>query len=329
MAHPAAEAAPVPSTMADKAADFENYLFEGDDEQEEESDADEIDEGDDLDDEFAEDEVDEESDEQESPAIDAPVSLNAEEKAVFAQLPAEAQQAWAASETRRNTQVQEATTRAANAQREAEARAAAADAEAKRQYAEQLDRFVKAYEPQMPDPRLAQQNPQAYIAQEAEYRAYKAQYDELIQQVKAVKSEAENEAYQAFVQQRDRELMSIPEIANPETREQYLNTVFDVAKELGYDPSEIAQGLQLRDVKALSKVVELKAKADKYDQAMAKRMQKVRAAKNKNLRPNAAPHAQARGASADKAWQQVKKSGGNKAAQADAFASYLEASGHL
>jgi hypothetical protein len=331
MAHPATEAAPVPTSMAEKAAALEDFLFnEGDEPEEEEQDETEADEFD-LDeeaDENAEEEADE-ADEQEAPAIDPPVSLNAEEKAVFAQLPPEAQQAWAASETRRNGQVQEATTRAANAQREAEARAAAADADAKRQYAVQLDQFVAAFEPIAPDPALARQNPQAYIAQEAEYRAMKAQHDDLVQRVKVVQQEADTEAYQAFVQQRDRDLMSIPEIANPETRAEFLDRVMGVATELGYDPGELAQGMQLRDIQALSKVAELKAKADKYDQAMAKRMQKVRSAKNKNLRPNAAPHAQARGEGSDKAWQRVKQTVGNKTANADAFADYLTKSGHL
>jgi len=64
-------------------------------------------------------------------AIAAPVSLNADEKARFAQLPEDAQRFVTELETRRNEQVQQVTTKASNAQREAEARAAAADANAK------------------------------------------------------------------------------------------------------------------------------------------------------------------------------------------------------
>ena len=209
MAHPATEAASSPVSVEEKAADFENFLFGEDDEQEEVEEP-EVDEAEEPELDEEEEQQEGEDDKPEAPAIEAPVSLNAEEKEVFAQLPTEAQQAWAASETRRNTQVQEATTKASNAQREAESRAAAADAQARRQYATQLDQFVSNFAPQAPDPSLAQQNPQAYIAQEAQYRAQKAQHDDLVQQVRAFGQEADQEAHQTFVQQRDRELMQIP-----------------------------------------------------------------------------------------------------------------------
>lgn len=328
MAHPEMEApnAPAPVSVDEKAADFENFLFGDEEEGEEdiETEAEEVDELDDLEEEDQEDEADE----PEVPAIEAPVSLNAEEKEVFAQLPPEAQQAWAASETRRNTQVQEATTKASNAQREAESRAAAADAQARRQYADQLDKFVAQYEPQAPNPQLAQQNPQAYIAQEAQYRAMKAQHDEIVQQVKAFGQEADQEAQQAFVQQRDRELMQIPEIANPETRDGFIKRAMSVAEELGYDLGELSQGMNARDLKALAYVADLKDKASKYDKAMSRQMQKVRSAKGKSLRPNAAPQGKSRAASADQSWKRVK-SAGSKAQQESAMAEWLEASGHL
>lgn len=328
MAHLETEAAeaPAPRSVDDMAADFEQFVDDDDEElpeDEPEGDEDGAEEGEDLELE------DDEDDEQEAPAIDAPVSLNAEEKAVFSQLPAEAQQAWAASETRRNQQVQEATTKASNAQREAEARAAAADAQAKREYATQLDQFVSHFAPQPPDPRLAEQNPQAYIAQEAQFRAQKAQHDELVQQVRELNQEADTEAQKAFVEQRDRELMAIPEIANPETRDAYISRAMEVATLLGYDPGQLAQGMQASDIKALATVADLKEKADKYDKAMSRQMQKVRSAKGKNLRPNAAPQGKSRAAQTDQAWQRVKKAGGNKAAREDAFAAYLDASGHL
>lgn len=327
MAHPEMEAADTsaPVSVEEKAAEFEQFL---DDDFEDEESPDEPDESDELEDEDVEEEQEDEDDEPQA-AIEAPVSLNAEEKEVFAQLPPEAQQAWAASETRRNSQVQEATTKASNAQREADARAAAADAEAKRSYASQLDQFISAFEPQMPDSRLAEQNPQAYIAQEAQYRAMKAQHDELVQQVKAVKEEADTEAQQAFIQQRDRELMGIPEVANPETRDEYIKRAMTTAEKLGYDPGELAQGMQARDLKALALTAEAFEKAEKYDKAMSKKMQKVRAGKGKTLRPNAAPQGKSRAAKANNAWDRVKASGGNKAAQADAMAEWLEASGHL
>lgn len=330
MAHqPQAEAGDVraPKTVADAAADFENFLFgEGDeedagDETDEELSEGEEAEGDDLDaDELEDDEQDDDADEPDT-AIEPPVSLNAEEKAAFAAASPEAQRAWAAAETRRNLQVQEATTKASNAQREAEARAAAADAEARKVYATQLGEFAKALEPQAPDPRLAQTNPQAYIAAEAQYRALKAQHDEFVQQVSGIELQAEQDADKAFIEARDRELMQIPEVANPETRDGFFKTAFGVAELLGYDTAELAKGMSARDVKALAKVAELKDKADKYDAAMSRKMQRVRAGKPRTNAPQGRPHAKAR-ANQAQSWERVKGAK-SKDAQASAFADYL------
>lgn len=332
MAHPdtGAADAPAPMSASDKAAEFENFLFE--DEQEEGSEP-EAEEGDELDPEALDEGEEEQADEDvepEEPAIDAPVSLNAEEKKVFAQLPPEAQRAWAESENRRNAQVQEATTKASNAQREAEARAAAADAEAKRVYAAQLEQVAAAYEPQAPDPRLAQHDPARYIAEKAQYDALKAQHDDFMQQVRALGHEAETQADAAFIQTRDRELMSHPKIANPETREAFLAGVFQLAESVGFDPAHIAKNATGPEVLAIAAIYErlsaAEEKAAKYDRAISKQMQKVRAAKQRNLRPNAAPQAQSRNAQAGKAWERVKATK-SREEKASAFADYLEASG--
>lgn len=334
MAHPEGEAAsaPAPTSASDKAADFENFLYGDEAEEDEGSEPEAEDEGElepeDLD-EGDEEQADEEGEPGE-PAIDAPVSLNAEEKKVFAQLPPEAQRAWAESENRRNAQVQEATTKASNAQREAEARAAAADAEAKRVYAAQLEQIGKAFEPNPPDPMLAQHDPARYIAEKAQYDALKAQHDDYMQQVRALGNEAETQADAAFVQNRDRELMTHPKIANPETREAFLAGVFGLAESVGFDPSHIARNATGAEVLAIAAIYErlsaAEEKAAKYDRAISKQMQKVRAAKQRNLRPNAAPQAQSRNAQAGKAWERVKATK-SREEKASAFADYLEASG--
>lgn len=332
MAHPAtpeAAPAPAPQSASDKAADFENFLFE--DEQDEDAaieedgelDPESLEEGD-------EEQADEEIEPDDEPAIDAPVSLNAEEKKVFAQLPVEAQRVWAESEGRRNAQVQEATTKASTAQREAEARTAIADAEAKRVYASQLDQVAKAFEPTAPDPRLAQHDPARYIAEKAQYDALKVQHDDFMQQVRAIGDEAETAADAAFIQHRDRELMSHPKIGNAETREEFLKGVFELAESVGFEPSHIAKNATGPEILAIAKLYErlsaAEDKAGKYDKAISKQMQKVRAAKSRNLRPNAAPQAQSRNATANKAWERVKSTN-SREAKADAFADYLEASG--
>lgn len=326
MAHqPQAEAVgvPAPKSVADAAADFENYLFEGDDEQEEELPEGEEAESEGDEPELEADELEEdEGDEADEPAtaIDPPVSLNAAEKAAFAAASKETQQAWAASEIRRNTQVQEATTKASEAQRAAEQRAAIADAEARKVYSVQLREFAKALEPQAPDPRLASHDPGAYIAADAQYRAAKAQHDQFVQQVEAIQLQADTDAEKAFVEARDRELMQIPEIANPETRQGYLDSAFAVAELLGYDKADLASGMSARDVKALAAVAELKAKADKYDAAMSRKMQRVRSGKGRTNKPTGS-HAQAR-ANPAQSWDRVKGAR-SKEQQASAFADFI------
>lgn len=231
-------------------------------------------------------EQDDEADEPET-AITPPVSLNAEEKKAFAQLPTEAQQLLAAVETRRNAQVQEATTKASEAQRTADARAAAADADAKALYAAQMGQVLKAIEPTPPDPR--QYSDQlAYLTDDAQYRAEKAQHDQFAQQVAGMHEEANTEAEQAWTAQRARDLMAIPEVANPETREAFFERVGEVAEALGYNRDILTNRADSADFKAIALAAEWKAKADRFDKASAVRMQKVRAAKGKSLRPNAA-----------------------------------------
>lgn len=233
MAHPSdleADSATATISMADAAsvfADDDDIEIQGEDETPiDDEDFDDEPEGDELEGE-SDDEIDEDDEPEE--AIDAPVSLNKAEKDAFSQLPKEAQQFVTQLESRRASQVQEATTKASEAQRNADARAAAADAEAKRVYATQLDQFIKAFEPQMPDAQMAYNDPQRYVAAKAQYDAQKAQHDQLVQQVRGIGSQAEQEVSHTFYQQRDRELMAIPEVANEETRAAYLDKVLPEA----------------------------------------------------------------------------------------------------
>lgn len=307
------EAAVAPASMSasDKAVAFEEFL---EPEEVEEGDEEEAgaEEGEDLD-------LEEDGEEASEPetAIDVPVSLNAEEKKAFAAASPEAQLAWAASETRRNAQVQEATTKASEAQRTAETRAASADAEAKALYGQQLETFVAAFEPQRPDPR--QYNDQlAYLTDKAQYDDAKAQHDQLVQHARGIQTEADTEAKQAFQAQRDRDLMTIPDIANPATRQEFLDRAWGMVSELGLNMAEVAENASANDIKALAQIAEWKAKAARLDKAVSNKMQKVRAGKGKTLRPVTAPHADARPGN----WQTVKAAKTKEGREA-AFADYM------
>lgn len=259
----------------------------------------------------------------ESP-IDAPVSLNAAEKEAFAQLPKEAQDFVSALEARRNADVTKVTTKAADAQRVAEQQAAQAAIQAKRDFATQLDAFVANFAPQMPNPALAQQDPAAYVAAKAQYDAQIGQFDQLKHQIAAIGQEAEAEDQAAFIEARDKALMQIPEIANPETRQDYLDRVFDpeLVSALGYDRGELAQIADAEDVKRLGTIAEWREKAAKYDQAMSKKMKRVRQGKTRNTKPTPAQQQSSTGAAYQQALQRQKATGGKEGTR-DAFRAAL------
>lgn len=282
-----AEAVDVPVTDVDSAATRLSALFADEtndtpvDEEEEEEGSEQSE--DDLD--LTEDD---ESGEPETVITDAPVSLNAEEKARYAQLPKEAQQFVAELETRRNADVQQVTTKAKEAQRAADARAAQADAQAKAEYATQLKQFADALAPQRPDPALAASDPMQFIAQNAQYEAAKAQHDQFVQQVQAVESEAQDGIKQTFIAERDRRLMAIPEVQNEQTRDAFFGKVFEVAEALGFDRSNVASKATAEEITMLKQLGEWKEKASKYDTAMSRQMQRVRQGKPKTIRPGTA-----------------------------------------
>ena len=313
-----------PMSASEKAADFEKFLDLDEDEEAPDEGEDGAEEGDDLelDDEA---EQDDEDDEPET-AIDAPASLNAEEKKAFAAASPEAQQAWAASETRRNTQVQEATTKAAERERTAGMAMQQAEAHAEQKRAAQLKAFIEPYRPIMPHPQLAQTDPASYIAEKAQYDYDAAQFAEHEQHIESIQREASFAAAQIDEHQRVADLMTVGKLADPVTRDEYVKASMELVAELGLDPAAFEQVAGSEDFKALEKIAEMKAKADKYDKAMARTMSKVRSGKGRNLRPSAAPHDKSR--SASQSWQKVTGAK-NKTAQADAMADWLESSGHL
>lgn len=219
-----------------------------------------------------EDEEGEQEEVEPEEAIDVPVSLTADEKEVFAQLPPEAQQAWADSESRRNADVTKVTTKAANAQREAEAIAANAHTQAQVALTDQMDAFVAAFEPEMPDLAIAQHDPQSYVVQKAQYDQQLVHFQQLKEQVSAQRQQIARQEQAQFIQQRDQALLQIPEIANPETRDEYLSTVFapELLTDLSYDAGELTQVADAKDVMRLRKIAEWREKAAKYDKATSK-----------------------------------------------------------
>ena len=253
-----------------------------------------------------------EPDGEQETAIDAPASLNAEERETYGQLPPEAQAFVTALEARRNADVTKVTTKSAEAQRAAEAQAAQAAIQAKRDYAAQLNEIAKAIAPQEPQ-RQSYASDVDYLVAMRQHDQLIAQHSEFVQQVQRVGQEAEAEDQRAFVEARDKALMQIPEIANAETRQDYLDRVFDpdLVGALGYERSELAKIADADDVKRLNTIAGWREKAEKYDAAMKRKMQTVRSAKKRNTKPTPAQQS-SRDAALREAIQRQKATGGKE-----------------
>lgn len=232
-------------------------------------------------------EQEDESDEQET-AIDAPASLTADEKETFTQLPQEAQQYVKDFAIRRDQEVQQGLEKARSAQQTATSEAAEQTAVAKQQAAESIYQLAQAYEPQAPNPQHYGNDVQAYNSAKFQYDQQKAQHDQVVQSAVAQYQQATSDQQavdQQFIVQRDKELMTIPEVANVETRGAYLDSIFETAEILGYDREFLAQNGTSGDIKAMAQAVAWKAKADKWDGLQSSKMKGVRAAKT--AKPNA------------------------------------------
>lgn len=266
--------------MDDAAAAIGDLI--NDDEELEESDEEEVfdpelDEGEEPD---AED-GDEDADEDDEPetAIEAPASMTAEEKEAFSQLPEEAQQLTRDFALRRDKDIQNGLERERAAQQQSKIEAAATLAEARKANAEQLAQFVQTFAPQPPSAALAQQNPQAYIAQKAQYDEEVAQYQNMVQPIIQQFQQGEQEeaqAQQAFIAQRDKELSQIPEMQDPAKRDAYVQKAFGLAESLGFERDTVIADFSAGDIKLLHEAAGWKEKADKWDASMSKRMKSVR-----------------------------------------------------
>lgn len=231
-----------------------------------------------------EEEADEDEEQEEVSAIPAPVSFNAEEKAIFATMTPEQQQAIAAIETRRNADVQKATTAAAEAKRNARSEAEAQLAQIQRQYASELEQYAKAFEVQEPDYSLIATNPQAFAQQMAYFKQAEAEKAALSQQSEAAMRQAQ-QIEQQQQQQWEAEQQAIlareiPEWNDPVKRNELVNQLVSIGRDLGFEDDALSN-VDATELLALRKIATDRDKAEKYDKLMAGKMEAVRAAKGK------------------------------------------------
>lgn len=88
------------------------------------------------------------------------------------------------------------------------------------------------------------------------------------------------------------DLASHPRIADPATRDEYLRSALDLVGAIGLDPESFIHSAGASEFHALDQVADWKAKAERYDAAMAGRAEPIRAGA-RTMRPNAAGAEQA------------------------------------
>lgn len=241
-------------------------------------------------------EDDEQEEEPEEPAIDPPVSWNAEEKERFKQLPPETQKFLSDRESQREKFVQTKAQEAAEARRYAE-KATGDLTTSTRQYAEQLETIAQAILPQRPDYALLAQDPAAFAARMAHHDQAHAQYQELMQHAEAARqqAEAQESANTAKLIQEDaqRVLSDLPELQDAMQFQQLIQRVTPTARDLGYSEDRIAAAWP-SDVRAMKIATEWKDKAEKWDALQKRKMEPVRAAKKVSTPGAAQPNGSAR-----------------------------------
>jgi hypothetical protein len=129
---------------------------------------------------------------------------------------------------------------------------------------------------------LLQVDPAAFYAQQANYENAIAQQRELQQRSQEFAQQAQARAAQIAqaeqAEQRRVIVEQFPEYADPTTGPALRQKLSAVAKRLGYSDELIGQA-RATDILAMREVASALDKADKYDALMAKKMEKVRAAK--------------------------------------------------
>lgn len=284
-------------------------------------------------DDAAESEEGEEGEEDSAAAepVDAPVSWTKEDKAIWGDLPAEAQAVIQRREAERDKFVQAKSVEAAQARDRVANEARDIITKLHQESATKYDALASAIMPQKPDQRLLYSDDpshhNAYHRQMAAYEGQMAQLQQLQQlsaqhqQAAQSAQEQSQQAERAMDAQRLRE--QLPEWFDSASTIQA--DLQSIGKELGY-PDELMAEASSTDIMALKKALDWKAKAEKFD-AMNKslndkKMEAVRAAKGlpKMAKPGVKPTKQQMNAvGKQKTWDRLKANPKDADAAADFF----------
>jgi len=250
------------------------------------------------------------------PAVEPPHSWSKEDKALFAQLPPEAQAVIQRRETERDNFVKQKAFEASQTRQQVQNEARDVVAKLYDNHAQQL--AVYARQVTVPPPSeelLYSANPDdvtSYHRQMAAHRRSVDQQQQLHQQItesQAAANAAREQSQQAERASDAQRLQEqLPEWFDPSSGPKLREELQSIGAELGY-PDELMAEASSTDIIALKKAAEWKSKAALYDKAMSKKMATVRAAKSlpKMARPGVRPSKQQlNAANSQKAWERVK-----------------------
>lgn len=271
--------------------------------------------------------------EEQPEALPMPVSWSKEDTEAWKALPAETQAVIARREADRDKYVRETGRKAAETRHTVEQEARQIIAQQAEQAAATLRAYAAQFMPQEPDQRLLytgnQDDVLTYQRQDAAYRAATAQQHQLHQEVARSQqqaTEARTQADQAEIAVDAQRLKEqLPEWFDPSAGPELRQSLQSIGAELGY-PAELMAQAGSNDILALKKAAEWKAKADKFDTLISKKMSAVRAAKElpKMARPGVTQGKSAQGRQSQNRREQAFESFAQTRSGAAAAALLLE-----
>ncbi len=240
--------------------------------------------------------------------IAPPTSWTGENKAKFAELPRELQEYVAQRETEREKFVQSKAQEASKTRSEVVQETWAAVQQIRLQQAQVLQGLLPEI-PRKPSNQLNVDDPIEYANQMDVYDWAVAQHQQVQQHLSFAQQEAQfalNEQVRLGNEQTGAVLAKeFPEYLDPTEGPKLREKLGSIALEVGYSAEQLAK-VDATDILAMRKISDWKAKADKYDTLMAKKMEKVREAKDlpRVSRPGTA---QPRGAAANQRYADDRK----------------------
>lgn len=274
-----------------------------------------------------------EEEEAETEVVPAPSSWSKDDVKAFEALPLEAKQIIARREAERDKYVRETGRKAAETRQTVENEARQVLAQQAENHAVALQVYAQQHLPSPPDQSLLYTGDQndvlTYHRQDAAYRAAAAQQQTLQQaivqaqqQAVSARTQAQQVEAQADVQRLQEQL---PEWFDPTSGPKLKEDLQSIGSALGY-PVELMAEASSVDILALKMAHDWKAKADKFDKLVSKRMETVRAAKGmpKMARPGATPGKGQQAAQATSRRTEAMKTFGHTRSGEDAMALLLE-----